>query len=74
MKCPLCKAPTEVKHTKDEDGTPIRRRHCYNDHSFNTKEVAITTPKPKRELRKKLAIHESGPEVARKSTPSGNEA
>lgn len=48
MKCPLCKAPTEVKHTKDENGTPIRRRHCFNDHSFNTKEVPITTPKPKR--------------------------
>lgn len=48
MKCPLCRAPTEVKHTKDDDGTPIRRRHCFNNHSFNTKEVPITDPKLKR--------------------------
>ncbi len=48
MKCPLCKAPTEVNQTKTEDGIPIRYRHCYNDHSFQTKEVPITEPKPKR--------------------------
>lgn len=63
MKCPLCKAPTEVKQTKDENGTPIRRRHCFNDHSFYTKEVPITDPKPKRQSRKKLAVHEDGPKV-----------
>ncbi len=64
MKCPLCKAPTEVKHTKDDDGTPIRRRHCYNEHSFNTKEVAISEPKPKRRIRKVLAVSESGRKAA----------
>jgi transcriptional regulator NrdR family protein len=64
LKCPLCKAPTEVKHTKDDDGTPIRRRHCYNEHSFNTKEVAISEPKPKRRIRKVLAVSESGRKAA----------
>jgi transcriptional regulator NrdR family protein len=64
LKCPLCKAPTEVKHTKDDDGTPIRRRHCYNEHSFNTKEVAISEPKPKRQIRKVLAVSESGRKAA----------
>jgi transcriptional regulator NrdR family protein len=48
MKCPLCGAPSDVKQTKSIDGAPIRRRICFNEHSFNTKEVAITTPKPKR--------------------------
>lgn len=74
MKCPLCNAPTEVKQTKDDDGIPIRRRHCYNDHSFLTKEVATTEPKPKREVGKKLAFHEGGPKAARKSASSGNKA
>ena len=48
MKFPLCGAPTEVNQTKTKDGVPIRYRHCFNDHAFQTKEVAITTPKPKR--------------------------
>lgn len=74
MKCPLCNAPTEVKQTKDDNGTPIRRRHCFNDHSFQTKEVPITPPKPKRTARTELAVHEGGPEVARKSAPSGIKA
>ena len=52
MKCPLCKAPTEVNQTKDDHGTPIRTRHCYNNHSFQTKEVPITEPKPKRRYTK----------------------
>jgi transcriptional regulator NrdR family protein len=64
LKCPLCKAPTEVKHTKDDDGTPIRRRHCYNEHSFNTKEVAISEPKPKRRIRKSVAVSEGGRKAA----------
>lgn len=74
MKCPLCKAPTEVNQTKMQDGTPIRYRHCFNDHSFQTKEVPITEPKPKRKIGKKLAFHEGRPEVARKSAPTGNKA
>ena len=64
MKCPLCRAPTEVKHTKDDNGIPIRRRHCFNDHSFYTKEVPISEPKPKRKYGKGLAVHESGPKAA----------
>ena len=48
MKCPLCRAPTEVKTTKSDDETVIRRRHCFNDHTFYTKEDPITKPKPKR--------------------------
>ena len=64
MKCPLCNAPTEVNQTKTKDGIPIRYRHCFNDHAFQTKEVPITTPEPKRQGRRKLAVHEGGPEAA----------
>lgn len=48
MKCPLCKAPTEVKQTRTIDGALVRRRHCFNDHTFQTKEIVIAAPKPKR--------------------------
>lgn len=48
MKCPLCNAPTDVKQTKTTDGVPIRSRHCFNNHSFKTKEVPITEVRPKR--------------------------
>lgn len=48
MKCPLCKAPTEVKQTKTKDDVLIRRRHCFNDHTFQTKEVVVLAPKLKR--------------------------
>lgn len=64
MKCPLCNAPTEVNQTKMQNGIPIRYRHCFNDHSFQTKEWPITEPKPKQRRRKKLAVHESGPKTA----------
>ena len=64
MKCPLCNAPTEVNQTKTKDGIPIRYRHCFNDHAFQTEEVPITTPEPKRQGRRKLAVHKSGPKVA----------
>jgi len=60
LKCPLCGAPSDVKSTKYIGGVLTRRRHCYNEHSFNTKEVAITTPKPKRGLRNVLAVSEGG--------------
>lgn len=49
MKCPLCEAPTEIKETRQRDGEFIRRRECYNYHTFQTKEVPITEPKPKRQ-------------------------
>jgi transcriptional regulator NrdR family protein len=48
MKCPLCGAPTDVKSTKHEVGVVIRRRICFNDHSFNTEEKAVSKPKLKR--------------------------
>jgi transcriptional regulator NrdR family protein len=48
VKCPLCGAPTDVKTTKSDGGTVTRRRHCFNDHTFYTKEAPITEPKPKR--------------------------
>ncbi len=54
MKCPLCQAPSDVEQTKTVDGDLIRRRHCYNGHSFNTKEVAISEPRPKRVYRTKV--------------------
>jgi hypothetical protein len=60
MKCPLCGAPSDVEQTKSIDGIPIRRRICFNEHSFNTKEVAISEPKPKRRIRKVLAVSEGG--------------
>lgn len=47
MKCPLCNAPTEVNQTIQKDGGPIRYRHCYNDHSFKTREITISEPRPK---------------------------
>jgi transcriptional regulator NrdR family protein len=48
MKCPQCGAHTDVKSTKHEVGVVIRRRICFNDHSFNTEEKAVSKPKPKR--------------------------
>lgn len=55
MKCPLCNAPTEVNQTKTVGGVPIRYRHCFNDHTFQTKEVPITEPKTKRKYKKDAA-------------------
>jgi transcriptional regulator NrdR family protein len=54
MKCPLCKSPSDVEQTKTVDGVPIRRRICYNEHSFNTKEMAISEPRPKRVYKTKV--------------------
>ena len=48
---PLKKKPNEmstVRSTNTTEGAIIRRRICYNDHSFNTKEVAISPVKNKR--------------------------
>jgi hypothetical protein len=44
MKCPLCNAATDVKHTKDG----LRTRECFNLHRFRTQEVVVSEPKPKR--------------------------
>ena len=48
MKCPLCQAPTDVKHTKDG----IRTRECFNEHRFKTQEILLTEPKPKKQWKK----------------------
>lgn len=48
MKCPLCNAHSDVKHTKRGSDSVIRRRICFNDHSFITEEKAVSKPKPKR--------------------------
>jgi transcriptional regulator NrdR family protein len=59
MKCPLCQAPSDVENTKSVDGIPIRRRVCYNDHSFNTKEVATSEPRPRRKNAKSVQPKDS---------------
>ena len=64
MKCPLCNAPTEVKQTKTQNGVPFRYRNCFNDHTFQTKEVPITVPRPKRQRNQKLAVHQSRSETS----------
>lgn len=58
MKCPLCNAPTDVKQTLNKDGEYLRRRMCFNRHTFSTKEVPINEPKPKRNYRDKRSNHE----------------
>ena len=46
MKCPLCGAATDVKETrKREDNSLVRRRVCFNEHIFTTRETVITPPK-----------------------------
>jgi hypothetical protein len=42
MKCPLCKAPTEVKDTRSNGDCMIRRRVCFNMHTFKTEERAVS--------------------------------
>lgn len=48
MKCPLCRAPTDIKEKRDVNGKVIRRRECYNMHVFSTEEIVITQPRNKR--------------------------
>jgi len=39
MKCPICGAPSDVKETRPlKTGEQRRRRRCYNNHMFNTRE------------------------------------
>lgn len=49
MKCPLCQAPTDVKHTKNG----LRIRECFNLHRFKTQEILLTEPKPKKQWKKR---------------------
>ena len=48
MKCPLCKAPTDIKETRKTDKGYVRRRECFNQHTFSTVETVLTKPKLKR--------------------------
>jgi transcriptional regulator NrdR family protein len=49
MKCPLCRAATDVKETRMRDGNLVfRRRVCFNDHTFTTHETVVTQPKEKK--------------------------
>ena len=52
MKCPLCAAQTDIKETRHKNGKFVRRRECYNYHTFLTEEIAITMPKLRRSLKK----------------------
>ena len=49
MKCPKCKAPTEVKDTRIFPTHVTRRRVCYNMHTFRTEEKAVSEPKEKKD-------------------------
>ena len=48
MKCPLCNAPTDIKETRVTDKGYVRRRECFNQHTFKTVEAVLTEPKKKR--------------------------
>jgi transcriptional regulator NrdR family protein len=48
MKCPLCNAPTDIKETRVTDKGYVRRRECFNNHTFKTVETVLTEPKEKR--------------------------
>jgi transcriptional regulator NrdR family protein len=49
MRCPLCKAPTEVRETRNmKDNSILRRRVCFNEHVFQTTETATSDPKPRK--------------------------
>jgi transcriptional regulator NrdR family protein len=45
MKCPKCKAPTEVKETRINSEYVMRQRICFNMHKFRTEERAVSEPK-----------------------------
>lgn len=68
MRCPICNAPTDVKdsRTRKEINCVIRKRQCFNDHTFQTEE------KVKRD---KLLrpVQTSRPEAAGADVPSSTE-
>ena len=42
MPCPQCGAQTDVKETRlRENGMVYRKRLCFNDHKFTTKEIPV---------------------------------
>jgi len=44
VKCPKCNAPTEVKETRINPDYVMRRRICFNMHTFRTEERAVSEP------------------------------
>jgi transcriptional regulator NrdR family protein len=51
VKCPKCNAPTEVKETRINLDYVMRRRICFNMHTFRTEEKAVSEPKEKKDDR-----------------------
>jgi transcriptional regulator NrdR family protein len=42
MRCPECKAHTDVKETRQLQGNVVKRKRlCFNDHTFYTEERPI---------------------------------
>ena len=41
MNCPQCGAHTEVKDTRVKTDHVVRRRLCFNMHTFQTKEASV---------------------------------
>jgi transcriptional regulator NrdR family protein len=42
MKCPICGAATDVKETRTKENNMVyRKRICFNDHKFTTKEIPV---------------------------------
>ena len=41
MNCPQCGAHTEVKDTRIKTDHVVRRRLCFNMHTFQTKEASV---------------------------------
>jgi transcriptional regulator NrdR family protein len=46
MRCPECKAHTDVKETRQLQGSAVKRKRlCFNDHIFYTEERPIKKAK-----------------------------
>lgn len=56
MKCPLCNAPTDIEETRTNSKGYVRRRECFNGHTFSTVEAVLTEPKLKRSSAKRLEL------------------
>lgn len=56
MRCPLCNAPTDIEETRTTSKGYVRRRECFNGHTFSTVEAVLTEPKLKRSPNKRLEL------------------
>ena len=56
MKCPLCNAPTDIEETRTTSKGYVRRRECFNGHTFSTVEALLTEPKVKRTTAKRIEL------------------